>query len=417
MLNSITDLRASGHSLHAQSEAESGRRVPASALVNIANNAVGMRFIRRARSSRWLLSAHEQTVRVARCSWAIGQTVGIRSDKGKAHFESVETCSSVWACPACSAVIRGRRAREIQTAVEAHQKEQKTLLFVTLTLPHRKADTLDATLDALLSGWRELTSQTAYKKQEPGKRSPAGIRGRYGVTGVIRTTEVTYSPANGWHPHLHLLFFLDREEMNRSEVRAFGDELHSLWAKIIERRLGRKPTRTRGIDVQKVDAKGAVLARYLSKVQDGEEKTGAWTVSAEMTRADIKKAKKGGLTPFQLLDDDVCSHTGLSRKRRRELWLEFYHSTHGRRCLSWSKGLKARFGIDEVEDAEVMNAEVKEAPMRYVALASDYRKLSPLDKAAAIQFGAHEDWAGVKIILPGVLLPDLNQHLDAKDTS
>lgn len=394
-----TRASAPGASQDAQGEAS------AAPLVNIASNAVSFRFIRRALSSRWLLSAHEQTVRVARCSWAIGQTVGVRSDKGKSNFESVETCSSVWACPACSAVIRQRRAREIQQAVESHQKAGKILLFVTLTLPHRKHDSLDSTLDALLSGWRELTAQTAYKKVAPGVRSSAGIKERYGITGFIRTTEVTYSPANGWHPHLHLLFFLDREDISRAEIRAFGDEVHTLWARIIQRRLGRKPTRTRGIDVQQVDNRGSVLARYLSKVQDGEEKTGSWSVGAEMARGDVKKAKKNSITPFQLLDDEVCA--GLNRGHRRALWLEFYSSTHGRRCLSWSKGLKAYFGIDDVDDETVMEAEIQAVPMRYVAPTPAYRALSPVEKARVLVLAEVNEWGKVYEILPGVLLPAL----------
>ena len=102
------------------------------------------RFARRSQSSKWLIadavdsSAIEELgdglfadsatgelldsdwvrpPRPARCGWRIGENVSVHSDGQLAHFSGTERCSSVWACPSCSAVIRAERAREISQAV------------------------------------------------------------------------------------------------------------------------------------------------------------------------------------------------------------------------------------------------------------------------------------------------------------
>ncbi|MGM9117332.1 hypothetical protein ACTFF4_05615, partial [Campylobacter jejuni] len=40
-----------------------------------------------------------------------------------------------------------------------------------------------------------------------------------GITGLIRNLEVTYGDANGWHPHVHELWFLPRRFSDRAIAR------------------------------------------------------------------------------------------------------------------------------------------------------------------------------------------------------
>ena len=47
--------------------------------------------------------------------------------------------------------------------------------------------------------------------------------------------------------------------------------------------------------------------------------------------------------PFELLDDVS------GRPRPRELWLEYFAATHGRRAFSWSRGLRELLIPDEVD--------------------------------------------------------------------
>lgn len=384
------------------------------------------RYSRRAQSSRWLISEAiaaalpedveevEQGVflnqrtgelfdpgwvrppRPARCSWRVGSQVSVHgSPEGgaRSHFSGVERCGSVWSCPVCASVIRPERAREISKAVEGHQAAGGSVVFVTLTLRHQKSDPLALTLDTALLGWKKLMSHRRWSGVH-------GMKNRYDVQGYIRATEVTYG-ANGWHPHLHVLLMTGRN-LADGEVQSLGDEMHSLWSSYAHQRTGRAPTREHGIDVQRVDTKGRVLAQYLGKIQDDHK--AKWTVSAELARADVKIGHGDSITPFQLLDDD----TGLPPAQRLRLWTEYVAGTKGRRCITWSRGLKDRYDVAERDDQDILD-DVEAAPPVWVTDASswDTARRSKGSHALVDVLDAAErgKWSRVAEILPGFLAP------------
>lgn len=380
------------------------------------------RFVRRSQSSRWLIAdaVDSSTIeelgdglfadtasgelldsdwvrppRPARCGWRIGENVSVHSDGQLAHFSGTERCSSIWACPVCSAVIRAERAREISQAVEAHQAAGRSVLFVTLTVRHDLADSLKQSMDAVLGSWRKLLQGSAWV----GSKSTQGARDRYRVSGYIRSTEVTYG-SNGWHPHIHALFFTD-DKLSDTEVAAFGDELHTRWARFAHKATGKLPTRAHGTDVQRVDEDGQVLGRYLAKLQEaeGKSKTEKWDASAELARADVKRGRGDNFVPFELLDSD---HP-LPLPQRRRLWVDYYEGTKGRRAITWSRGLKAHYEVGEKTDEEVIE-ETEAAPVRWVADGRAYdslRRSDPALLAFALDAAAAENWEVLKAVLTG----------------
>lgn len=378
------------------------------------------RFVRRAQSSRWLISdaVDSSTIvelsdglfvdtasgevldsnwvrppRPARCGWRIGENVSVHSDGQFAHLSGTERCSSIWACAVCSAVIRAERAREIGQAVEAHQSGGGSVLFVTLTIKHGREDSLKQSMDAVLGSWRKLLQGSAWT----GSKTRTGMRDRYSVSGYIRSTEVTYSETNSWHAHIHSLWFLDRK-LSDTELSSFGDDLHGRWSRFVEAATGKMPSRERGVDVKRVDEDGQVLASYLSKVQDSSGGK-RWDAGAELARGDVKRARGESWTPFELLDSD---HP-MPLPQRRRLWVEYYEGTKGRRAITWSRNLKARYEVGEKTDEEVIE-ETEAAPVRWVADGRSYdalRRSDPELLAVALDGAAAENWAVVKALLPG----------------
>ncbi|WP_127363985.1 protein rep [Brevibacterium linens] len=380
------------------------------------------RFMRRSQSSKWLIAdaVDSSTIeelgdglfvdtesgevlesdwvrppRPARCGWRIGENVSVHSDGQFAHFSGTERCGSIHACPICSAVIRAERAREISQAVEAHQAAGGSILFVTLTIRHDRTDPLKQSMDAVLGSWRKLLQGSAWV----GSKSTQGAQDRYRVSGYIRSTEVTYG-SNGWHPHIHALFFTD-DKLSDTEVAAFGDELHTRWARFAHKATGKLPTREHGTDVQRVDEDGQVLGRYLAKLQEaeGKSKTEKWDASAELARADVKRGRGDNFVPFELLDSD---HP-MPLPQRRRLWVDYYEGTKGRRAITWSRGLKARYEVGEKTDQEVIE-ETEAAPVQWVADGSSYdalRRSDPELLALALDAAAGENWEVVKALLPG----------------
>ena len=331
-------------------------------------------------------SGHLEPVRPARCSWTIGQSVGIMHDGTRpAGYTGIERCGSLWACPHCGAVIRAGRAAEIEHAANEHQKTGGDLLFFTGTVRHHKGDSLDVSLDAALEAWRRSIRGTAWQKKKK----------RYGISGYIRATEITYGD-NGWHPHVHVMLFLD-EKISEEELGEFRAWLFDRWAECVERSGGKRPT-ANGLDLQRVDGKGRVLARYLSKIQDEKK---AWSVGAEMARGDLKQGRgKSSLTPFDLLDSD----SDIPREERGRLWREYYAATKGRRAFSWSRGLKARYAVDEREDDDILDEAESTTPV-WRTSARSYRAArhaAPADLllALALEHAETEDWPALATILP-----------------
>lgn len=330
--------------------------------------------------------------RPATCAWSIGRTVTIEKKNDVAFYGDTQHCSSIWACPVCAATIRKQRAREITQAVEAHQKKGGEIAFLTLTLRHHRQDPLQKTLDTVLEGWRNLVRGRRWRD----------LKKTFNIVGYIRAIEVTYSPENGWHPHVHILLFLGEGiALTSQNIKVIESDIFSWWEKWCTEKTGKTPTRERGIDLQKVDTKGRVLSRYLSKVQT--EKEQKWTVAAELSRTDIKRGRKRSVTPFQLLEP----RNPLSEQQRYALWTEYVDASKGRRAITWSRGLKDRYSIADISDEETIEEEQRESLPRYIAMASRYQKALRKGRATAVLEAAErEDWVAVTLEIPGILLPE-----------
>lgn len=355
-----------------------------------------VRWARRSKSAEFLRPlATEQAsgwwkpVRPARCAWTIGRSVGIMHDGTRpAGYAGVERCSSIWACPHCSAVIRAGRAAEIEHAVKEHQKTAGEVLFFTGTVRHHRGDELGTTLDAVLVGWKKMLQSRGW----------ARLKKVYGLSGYVRAIEVTHG-TNSWHPHAHALLFLDEPVPAEcwDELRGL---LFELWSDSVVKAGAKRPTE-KGLDLRRLDGDGRILSAYLAKVQDEKKgRTSTWGVGAEMSRSDVKRGRTGSVSPFELLDDD-CS--GYSEDERGRLWREYYGATKGRRAITWSRGLKKRYDVGERTDEEIQD-DAESTILVWRTHADCYRevlRVRPTDLAVALELAEAESWDELNDILPG----------------
>lgn len=329
-----------------------------------------LRFARRQRSSSWLIGAARadeglpkdaegevragdpawvRPPRPARCRWRVAEAVSVHGGGGPAHFSGTERCASIWACPVCSAVIRGNRADDIQEAARIWQEERKgTILFLTLTLRHQSSDALADTLDAVLKGWKGLISGAPWLRQ----------RARLGISGYVRSVEVTWGEENGWHPHAHALLFLD-EAPSTDAVSDFESWIHGRWTEQCRKVGAGLPSKLRGVDLRVAGSDGLVVAQYLAKTQEEARKvTSKDRIGAEMARFDLKNGRSGRVMPFQLLDANADD------RRAFALWIEYFKATKGRRAITWARGFRDELGlglekseqeiVDEAEKSELL---------------------------------------------------------------
>lgn len=251
-----------------------------------------------------------------------------------AGFSGLATCGSVWACPVCAAKIATRRADELADMMR-HALEQKCRAsMVTLTMRHHEGQTLKACWDALSKAWAAVTS---------GKQW-AGDSAAFGLRGWVKAVEVTRGK-NGWHVHIHALMIWDTADtlipITLDEARHVAERMWARWNRALLRAGFDSLRDDGGLDVRMATLTpgGYGLHEYFVKL------------AHEVTGGQAKLARGGGRTPFQILADTLATvrETGDVSD-----WREWEKSSHGRRQITWSQGLRewAHLG-DEASDDEV----------------------------------------------------------------
>lgn len=262
---------------------------------------------------RWSVVSKSVGVDMVASSYGDGKT-------DRVHYEGLQTCGSVWACPCCSARISDTRRREMNDLLAWARAQGYRLMMVTLTARHGRDDDLAELLDRMKDAKQRWAQHRAYRQI------------RAGMIGSVTATEVTGGGVKGWHPHFHMILILaDNEDL---------EPLRGAWLASL---------RAAGLDgagaafqAQGADAAG----RYITK----------WGAAEELTLAQHKRGRSGR-TPAQLLAascDDADREAG-------HLWAEYATVFHGRRQLVWSRGLKALAGIGEVDDLQAAQDEQQES--------------------------------------------------------
>lgn len=255
-------------------------------------------------------------------------TVQIRNrrDTGQAYYSGLQVCGVAVACPCCGARIAEERARRVELAIAAWRATGGQVALVTLTFSHHAGQALAPNLDALLAAYRSLVRGGSYRR----------LKARYGLAHFIKGVELTWSAANGWHPHLHVLGFFT----GAFDVAAFERELWALWSAQLGR-VGRSCMRVHGLKVQQ----GFTNAhKYVTKI--GRQ----WGLADELARANQKRGRAGSYSPPDLLR--ACRDGELAVAPA--LFVEYVEAMHGRHMFQWSAGLAAAVGLaDERSDQEV----------------------------------------------------------------
>ena len=260
--------------------------------------------------------------RVGLCRWSVVlKSAGVdmvASSYGdgtpdRVHYEGLQTCGSVWACPCCGARISETRRNEMNQLLAWARHQEYRVVMLTLTARHGRDDDLADLLNSMKDAKQRWARHRAYRRIKPR------------MIGSVTATEVTGGGAHGWHPHFHVIVILDGD----------GDEdltsLQDAWIASL---------RGAGLDgagaafqAQGADAAGNYIAK--------------WGAAEELALSSRKNGRVGR-TPGQLLAascDESDRHAG-------HLWAEYATVFHGRRQLVWSRGLKSLAGVGEVDDKE-----------------------------------------------------------------
>jgi len=260
-----------------------------------------------------------------------GASRGIsKNADGHAHFHGVGSCGDVWVCPVCSQRISEGRRQEVLHALRVHRAAGGIAVLVTYTFSHGRNDDLAKIVKGFTGALSEMKGRKAFKKIMKG----------VGYTGQIRTLDVTHSWANGWHPHSHEILFLEGH-VTPEQLRAAEAALFELWRKYaVKHGLG-EPNREHGVDLKYRESDG----------DNGQDAVGAYVSKwgHELTYAHKKQGRQGGRSPWAILRDLTEKWT----YRDAQLYREYAAGFKGKAQLFWSRGLKDRFEIEAMNDAEM----------------------------------------------------------------
>jgi hypothetical protein len=298
------------------------------------------------RSRLWRLSSLPSLQSCAKSVLEHQGFVGVEVGAGGVGLTGLRTCSSVSACPVCSARIRETRARQIEAVGVAHLRRGGQLVFATLTLPHDTGDDLKQLLRTVVEGWHAV--QMSYGWRALARECGIEMAARAGTKAkrrlaFVRAVEITHG-RSGWHPHLHVLIFA--EQLTRAQYADLVGVVTSRWQDFATSQGWRLPEQ---LDFQRIyGVRGREgLLRYLSKVQDGFQAAAAgWGIHREMTRGDRKRGRRWHTrTPFQLAAGAADGFAG-----DLLLWHEYERATKGLRVIQPSQGLYRHLGAAEVAD-------------------------------------------------------------------
>ena len=297
------------------------------------------------REHRWELRDDLRSITTLKRVRGCGRTrvqplITVRISDGVAGYVGLLTCGSVWACPVCSAKVMMRRGLELAAATDWWIGKGGKLLLATTTARHHAGHDLPPLLDAVVKAWGSVTSGKSWVRD----------RELLGLVGHVRDLEVVHG-RNGWHPHNHSAMFVG-DQVDELVAHRFEARMFDRWSASLERRgYGSLPVAQR-VDLISKDTDPKVLGRYLAKSPDKAFTVGQ-SIGYEMTSTQSKSARTVGRTQWELARSAAAGNG-----RDAMLWKAFEKGTHGRRQLSWSRGLRDLVALGREESDEEIAGEV-----------------------------------------------------------
>lgn len=190
------------------------------------------------------------------------------------YHTNLQTCSSPWKCIRCSKAKAQQEKIAISYILNRLANEGKHVSMITLTIPHKKEDSLKFSIHSLFSAFAKLKNSKRFKIWKP----------KLGYFGDIRSLEITHGEF-GWHPHIHLGIITDLP-MTEELI----DELRTMYELAFKNVNSKRRMGKSGFTVSEKPQIGNWdnFAEYLTKV----ESKAKWGIDKELTQ-DLKKTSPG----------------------------------------------------------------------------------------------------------------------------
>ena len=237
----------------------------------------------------------------------------------------------------------------VAQAVTSANAKGLHVAMLTLTIPHYLGDDLKELLAKMKKAKNYLFTN---------RNSREWFADQFPIVGEITATEVKYSDRNGFHPHLHILLFLDRE-YQKEDIQRIEGEIYDFWAeKCVKRGLG-KPSRKHGVDLKMEKTGEQTFASYIAK----------WGLASELTQSHMKIGKRNmsSLTMWEVLE--LAQMEASTKDKYSHIFRTYAKAFKGARQIRASNGLLELLGLKNIEDDEdLANQKEEESSQIYDAL-------------------------------------------------
>jgi hypothetical protein len=280
----------------------------------------------------------------------IESPVSLRRDSSGAAFSGLAKCKNPFYCPVCAPVVLIDKSNEIKSIVSNFlaQSENHTTLMITSTLSHTIDDHLKDLIKVVTSVNGSLKSARFRKELES----------KFGFFSSIRAIESTYSDVNGWHPHLHEIWFF-KKKLTVSDVLNLKGFLFEKYSSLLAKR-GYSASSKRGIDISFSVTEGTKVTKYSTSTKMPKKNNLVVNSSAsaalyvskfdkELTFEFTKIQKLTNLSFFGLL----ARYSYENNTHDKKLILEFVNAVFRQRRINVPKLLKGYLSdVETIEEFE-----------------------------------------------------------------
>lgn len=286
--------------------------------------------------------------------------VGIVANKKYARVVGTTRCSSSWACPVCSSINMSKYASDIAAAIDALENKKQWGFMLTLTIPHTRQFPCKMTFDILQRTWFLFDKHATVKSRTFD--TLVQFCAEFNCKHRVRCAEFTFG-RNGWHPHYHCIWFVDKSKFQ--SVADWQEKLSQKWRKCarqatiyIMKKYDFVPNPEKWCDdhfhnekyYKQRDAEGMPDA-YISRNKDGSVRRVkssdyicGWGADSEVTGLTHKTAKKGHLSPYQMLEKAYEINKTKKTPLQKNIWawryLQFALATYSKYRIRFSKELR-----------------------------------------------------------------------------
>jgi hypothetical protein len=288
------------------------------------------------------------------------------AEKARAYYRNLMKCGLGWVCPLCAQRLSEIRRSMITSALD-NTRTKYLPIMVTYTARHTIHDSLSDTLKTMTSAYRRMRQQRLWRL----------YKDEYMVRGETRAVEITYG-ANGWHPHFHVILWLDIAMLKVCEREGgvfdlsmiagpLERHLFTMWSDSLSAVGG---STQEGVGLR-VSMERGDLSAYTTKYGEVLPKdTSKWTLAHELTKGSSKKLHIGGRTVWDLL---LEFYAGSAQSGR--LFQEYHKATRGMSQLQFTPGLKHELGIMDIDDSQVLDDEMTEAEIMLLSIPREQWRL------------------------------------------